>query len=400
MVDKSKIVILQIRTEQELSWLRISESAQIISNEGFASFEQLPLLEADEVLVVLLPGQDVLLTHVEMPKMRRQELAKALPFAVEDQVVGDIGDHYFFSGQINAEGLTPVAVVDKKTLDAYNQQLDLYGLRPAAILPDFLSLPNELSTFSLCVQGESALVRTGLTSGFTVPIQNLEPFLDLFFNQEDVQRPEEYVCAGLSEELKNSLSQQATLKEVPIESMVDEVLMTLQFPINLLQRKFKPKAKMSLFRQPWKVAVSSCVVFFAVLFAGQLVQYVHYSVKNKQVISQLTEAYQKVFPNSAYTENSKNLIERKLHALIQAGKGDKFMHVLGKVGSTLRQNQKVVIQSLSYQSGQLTLKCQADQLSSLESFSRALNQQGLHIQKNQISTTDKTVVSTLVIGGA
>ncbi len=399
MVDKVKLVILSIYKENALCWSRFNEQAQLVSTEVFSSFDELPLVEDGEILLVLLPGQDVLLTQVEMPKMRRQELLKALPYAIEDQVVGDIDDHYFFPGSVAEDGMTPVAVIDKGVFDAYNSKLESYGLRPAAILPDFLSLPNEVDSISICIKESSALVRTGLTSGFSVPVENLLPFLELLLHQEGVNKPKQYICSGANEELKAHLSQQANLIEVPIESMLDDTLQGLSFPINLLRRKFKPKVKKSLFKQPWKIAAGSFIALLVVMFAGQVAQYLHSSAQNKKLESKMTATYQKVFPNGSYDEGSKQLLERELHALIEAGKGDQFIHMLGKVGAILQRNQKIVLQSISYQTGVLTLKCQADKLSSLEGFSHALSQQGLHIKKNQISTTDKSVLSTLVIGG-
>ena len=44
----------------------------------------------DAETIAIVPAQDVLLTTAELPKLSRQRLMLALPFALEEQLIDDV----------------------------------------------------------------------------------------------------------------------------------------------------------------------------------------------------------------------------------------------------------------------------------------------------------------------
>jgi general secretion pathway protein L len=84
-------------------------------------------------LVVLAPATQVLLAEPDLPPGSGVKLARAVPFALEEQLTEDIDQLYFAIGRRGATGKTPVAVVSREIIEGWLAMLDAAGLTPVAI---------------------------------------------------------------------------------------------------------------------------------------------------------------------------------------------------------------------------------------------------------------------------
>lgn len=81
--------ILQLHSDQTSTWFEINDDGEIISSHLILDLFACPKINSDANLVVLIPGMQVLMTTVKLPKMRASERARAIPFAIEEQLAGD-----------------------------------------------------------------------------------------------------------------------------------------------------------------------------------------------------------------------------------------------------------------------------------------------------------------------
>src|SRR5690606_5424308 len=86
-----------------------------------------PTMVADET-VLLLPAEDVLL--LDAPRIGRSaaQLAQALPFAIEEQLVAPVESQQVAFDERAAGDSVPVAVIDRGRLDAALARLQAAGL--------------------------------------------------------------------------------------------------------------------------------------------------------------------------------------------------------------------------------------------------------------------------------
>ena len=105
-------------------------------------------------IVAVMPADDVLLLDTPRLTAARAQFVKAVPFALEDQLIAPVEDLHFAVPEKLAERV-PVAIVSRKTLRAWIEQLarEIHGdLAPDCTL--LLDLPVELGL-------ERAKVRAG-----------------------------------------------------------------------------------------------------------------------------------------------------------------------------------------------------------------------------------------------
>lgn len=105
--------------------------------------EQLTINEQQQSndVIVQVPSEDVLLLSVNLPDMSRARLMQALPFALEEQIIGDLDEqHIVVVGDIIA-GNVPVAVVTHHKMRLWLDQLNERGVQADCMLPASVALP-------------------------------------------------------------------------------------------------------------------------------------------------------------------------------------------------------------------------------------------------------------------
>lgn len=87
------------------------------------------------------PAKRSPLHRVPLPSRKRSTWARAVPYALEDQVVEDIETLHFALGSAPEDDHLPVAVINRDTLRGWLDACTAAGLVPAAIIPEPLLLP-------------------------------------------------------------------------------------------------------------------------------------------------------------------------------------------------------------------------------------------------------------------
>ena len=102
-------------------------------------------------IVVVVPGQDVLLTAAVVPSRNRQRIVEALPYILEDQLASDVDELHFAVGARVRDGTVPAAVVAHERMAHWLAQLRSVGIDPdelvrrAGLGRRRLHLPHRLS---------------------------------------------------------------------------------------------------------------------------------------------------------------------------------------------------------------------------------------------------------------
>src|SRR6185437_4091093 len=109
----------------DVSWIILSDHSEIqervLHGDLIALNTQINSLEVHTII----PGQDVLLTQAELPKLTRERLLQALPYAVEEKLIDDISNLHFSIGKLSSHTV-PTAIINKKKLEAYLKKLSEY----------------------------------------------------------------------------------------------------------------------------------------------------------------------------------------------------------------------------------------------------------------------------------
>src|SRR5271163_2773681 len=113
-------------------------------------------------VVALAPATQILLAEPELPPGSGLKLARAVPFALEEQLTEDVDQLNFAIGRRRPSGGTPVAVVSRAVLQGWLSALAGAGLDASAIYPDISLMPeNPAQTVLWLEKGRLAVRRPG-----------------------------------------------------------------------------------------------------------------------------------------------------------------------------------------------------------------------------------------------
>lgn len=139
-------------------WASLSPRGAVEA-QGVGWPDPLRVAAADEVVLVV-PGEAVLLLPAPRVSSRPEQLRQALPFAVEDQLAGPVERLHVVPGDALDGGQVQAAVVDRAGLQGWLDAAAAAGVTPDRIWPDTALLPAEPAGVRLD-DGERSLLRVG-----------------------------------------------------------------------------------------------------------------------------------------------------------------------------------------------------------------------------------------------
>jgi len=156
----------EVLSGQDAGHWRLREGPGAAPHGEVADLNQIPGVGVTTRVQVWTPPSDSLLTQVTLPTRSRAKIQQALPFALEEQIIGE-PEQVHFSYRIQEDSSLAVAVTSRERMQSWLSQLTAAGLRPTGLCPAILALPLEAGSWSIAFHENDIWVRTGLSSGFT-----------------------------------------------------------------------------------------------------------------------------------------------------------------------------------------------------------------------------------------
>lgn len=331
------------------------------------------ILRKNQHVIVIVPACDVLLLSVVLPKLNRQRLMQALPFALEEKLISDVSQLHFAVGAYQACGSLPVAVVDKTKM---NQWLDL--LRTAAIFPDILipmtlALPYTEHRWTLYKNGSDCIVRTGLTSGFVCEAENL----NLLLNTNEIPIDEIASQNDLLEMLSNRNDENDA--------------------INLLQAPYQPQYKSISTKKTWLLKGAFALACVFLLMMGHVVSWVLLQNATSKTDQAINKIYQYHFPNASAIVAPRERMTDKLKKMSSPMSQDGLLYLLAYVSDAFKKASDINVEQIDYHNHLLLLNLSTSALSSLDIFVQALKKSGLSVKQQSTASADQRVRAELQI---
>jgi general secretion pathway protein L len=155
---------------EETEWLTIDDRGMPTTLKQRGPLSLAAAVARTSKVVVLAPATQILLAEPELPPGTGIRLARAVPFALEEQLTEDIDKLSFAIGRRRPSGGTPVAVVSHAVLQGWVSDLTAAGIEPVAMYADISLLPqNPGQTVLWLEKGRLAVRRPGMLP-FTVEL--------------------------------------------------------------------------------------------------------------------------------------------------------------------------------------------------------------------------------------
>ncbi len=349
--------------------------------------------------LVLVPGNLVLLLTATLPVTSRGKLRQALPFALEEQLLEDVTELHFAPGARLETGELPVAVVNKKVMQAWMQQLAEHHIKPEQLLPLTLALPYSQTTWHVFI-ADLIYVRTGENSGFTCDASNVDWYLQLAL-EKTAEKPTQVHLHYFSD-VQTTLTLSSEIKLVEERHEGDFYKDISRYcaavsSINLLQNEFAvKKARLPPLKSFTRYSVYLGAIFLTLFTLHPLVSYCLLASKKTGLETQIAEIYHRYYPERKTIAAPVSMLQSKWEQATGNG-GDPALALLGEVGQGLKAVKGITIKRLDYQQHQLTLQIAATNAENFANFNEQLSDQGLTVKQQNADLGGGSVNATLII---
>jgi general secretion pathway protein L len=379
--------------QEETEWLVLDNSGEPPTRQRGSLSLAAAVWRSGQVMA-LAPFSQILLAEPELPPGSGAKLARAVPFALEEQLTEDVDQLSFAIGKRRDNGTTPVAVVSRAVLQGWLSELRAAGLEPTAIHADISLMPENPGQIVLWLENERLAVRRPGALPFAVelsPVKDalivagviadpLDPALEpkplesaiLYISREDWARTQtefEHLAASF-ESLKVQLLADGPLPWLGrgIEG-VDAV--------NLLQGEFTRATDYGERWQRWRMAALLAAGLLCVHVAAEALQIRQGKHEAAALDAQIGQVFASAMPSDPNTDPRRQM-QSKLERARKSGAGPQyFLRSLQTLSGALSAVPKTTITSMGYREQTLDLTLSAPNLDALSQLSQIMAKQGL-----------------------
>ena len=354
-------------------------------------------------VVVLVPGEKVLLTAAAVPSRQQRQIMQAVPNVVEEQLALDIDDCHFAIGDRNEAGEISVAVVSLEDMSRWQSTLSDVGVKPTLMYSDTLTGPWTRG-ISITIDGKRAHFRSGKFAGFTVPSHQIAFAAELI---PDIEIVDLYASQDDLEDLRLQLAQIEAIDGVLLNVHTRERggitlnnASDIGETLNLLQGEFQVSRETRSGFRVWQSAAILAVCTFLLHVSLLWGQGIYLQITANRYAQEARTLYREVFPND---QNVRDVRRRWDAHLSGSGStsGDRFTALLSGVAANL-SGSSMTVNNISYSEGRggLTLQLTASRSEQLLQLSQTLNSGGFAAEIGTISQVEDNVRGSIKIGSS
>jgi general secretion pathway protein L len=381
--------------QEETEWLTIDDAGESETTRQRGSLTLAAAVSRTGKVVALAPATQILLAEPELPPGSGAKLARAVPFALEEQLTEDIDQLSFAVGRRRASGGTPVAAVSRAVLQGWISDLNAAGLEPLAVYPDISLMPeNPGQTVLWLEQGRLAVRRPGKLP-FAVELSPVSEALvvagviaDPLDTDSEPKVPESAILYVTREEWARAQHEFEQLTE-KFDSLKVQLLPDGPLPwlarslattdaVNLLQGEFTRTTDFSARWRRWRTAAALAAGLLAVHVAAQALQIRQAKHEAAALDGQIANVFSAAMPAEAMQQDPRRQMQSRLDRIHRSGASPEyFLRTLKILGDAMAVTPKTDIDALSYREESLDMKVSAPSLAALSQLSQLVGKQGM-----------------------
>jgi general secretion pathway protein L len=393
-MPQSLLLRLPSAGQDETEWLTLDETGAPTPTRQRGTLSLAAAVWRSGKVVVLAPASQILLAEPELPPGSGAKLAKAVPFALEEQLTEDIDLLSFAIGRRRAGGSTPVAVVSRSVLQGWIAELSGAGIEPQAIYPDISLMPENPGQTVLWLEKTRLAVRRPGVLPFAVELSPVKEALVVAgviadpLESSAESKPKEsailYITredwAAVQTEFEQLAQEFASLK---VQLLVDGPLPWLARGIaaadavNMLQGEFTRTTDYGERWRQWRVAAILAGSLLGVHVAAQALQIRQAKHESAALDGEISQVFSAAMPGERLTDPRRQM-QTRLDRIRKSGAGPQyFLRTLQTLSSALAVAPKTTINALSYHESSLDMTLSAPSLAALSDLTQFVGKAGL-----------------------
>ena len=383
--------------QEETEWLTIDATGAPLTTKQRGPLSLAAAVARSARVVVLAPATQILLAEPELPPGSGLKLARAVPFALEEQLTEDIDQLSFSIGRRRPSGTTPVAAVSRTTLQGWLADLSAVGIEPAAMYSDISLMPENPAQTVLWLEKERLAVRRPGALPFAVELSPVsealvvagviaDPLADPLDATGDAKSPESIVLYATREEWTRAKEQFERLADkfgsLRVQLLSDGPLawlaggLTDTEAVNLLQGEFARATDYGERWHRWRTAAFLAAGLLAVHVAAQALQ-IHQAHRQSTALDgEIAQVFAAAMP-AATLQDPRRQMQSRLDRIRKSAAGPQyFLRTLQALSGAIAVIPKTNIDALSYRQEALDMKIKAPSLAALSHLSQLVDKQG------------------------
>ena len=380
--------------QDETEWLTLDESGAPALTRQRGPLSLAAAVGRAGKVIVLAPASQILLAEPQLPPGSGAKIARAVPFALEEQLTEDLDQLSFAIGRRLPDGRTPVAVVARSVLQNWISELNTAGIEPQAIYPDISLIPENPGQTVLWLETQRLAVRRPGALPFAVELSPVKEALVVAgviadpFESSSPAKPAESVIlyvtredwANVQAEFEHLVQEFASFK---VQLLGDGALPWLARgldagdAVNLLQGEFSRTADYGERWHQWRLAAILAATLLGVHVAAQALQIRSAKHASAALDSEMSQLFATAMPAEQITDPRRQM-QARLDRIRKSAAGPQyFLRTLQTLSAALANAPKTTINSLSYRDESLDMTVIAPSLGSLSQLSQFVAREGL-----------------------
>ncbi len=344
--------------------------AWLVPGASTASTAGLPPAEAvsrAQQIVVLVPGAEVVLLDAPAVSKNRAQLAKAVPFALEDQLAQPV-EELQFALAARVDGATVgVAAVAHERLRRWLAELAEAGISPDVLLPEPLALP----VGHLLIETGNAQLRLGPWRAAAMEPDLLAEWLEF---ADDGSLPEI--------EVFDTRFQPRQALPLPVRAYHErqgDALALLargvgaEPVLNLLQGAYAPRHRSAPAARWWRRATAAAAAFVVLAFVQLVVERFALVRESDRLDGAMRGVLVQSFPEMEKVAGDPPALMKS--ALARLGGGEStggLLRTLGQIAPILGSTTRLTTRGIEFRNGTLELAVTAPDVPTLDSLRERL----------------------------
>ena len=382
--------------QEETEWLTLDEAGAPTPTRQRGSLSLAAAVWRSGRIVALAPASQILLAEPELPPGHGAKLARAVPFALEEQLTEDVDQLSFAIGHRRSNGGTPVAVVSRAVMQGWIADLKAAGLDAQAIYPDISFMPENPGQTVLWLEQDRLAVRRPGALPFAVELSPVREALvvagviadPLAAESTEEPKPKEsavlYVTrddwARVQGEFEGLLEDFASLK---VQLLADGPLPWLARgagaadSVNLLQGEYSRTTDYGTRWRQWRLAALLAAGLLVIHVAAQALQIRQAKRASAALDGEIAQVFSSAMPGDTLSDPRRQM-QTRLDRIRKSGAGPQtFLRTLQTLSGALAVTPKTTISALAYREDALDMTVSAPSLAALSQLTQFAGKEGL-----------------------
>ena len=367
-----------------VQWLSLDVAGRVLQGPVAGPAPDSAALAAATEIVVLVPAADVLLARAEVPARQREQIERALPFALEDQVLEPV-ENLHCAWRLEDDGSQSVAAVRHSTLQAWLADLAARGVRPDRMVSEAAALPQADDALAVLVEDGRALIRAGRFDIAAVDAGELEAWLAL---ATEGRGEGTRLLLHDASRASRALSSRVAIERVDAERPVLAWLApgaAASSTVNLLSGRYAPRHRGQPVARLWRVAGALAGAVLLLALGASWLEHSRIAQRQAALDAQMRTLYRQAFPTAPALSAGGDALRFALERVRSPQGGGGALPLLKRLAPVLTASTQYTIKSMEYRNAVLEVALLADSVATLDGVRERAGSLGLSATLSAVS---------------